>query len=136
MGQARKWVLYVLNNGWSLGVYVFMFNIYTYIYTKFVYIYHPHFIPTTLPTSTSPPPQDIMLSKMVVTGPVSALAISPNGNYAVAAIFNKIHIWQVCMYVHNNLLRSHTSTHTYIHICIYIYIYIHTHIHTHSLYIY
>ena len=33
--------------------------------------------------------------KMVCPGRVTALAVTPDGNYCVAAIAEKIHIWQV-----------------------------------------
>ena len=33
--------------------------------------------------------------KMVCPGRVTALAVTPDGNYCVAAVAEKIHIWQV-----------------------------------------
>ena len=33
--------------------------------------------------------------KMVCPGRVTALAVTPDGNYCVAAVAEKIHVWQV-----------------------------------------
>ena len=39
--------------------------------------------------------QDQMMTKMVCTGVVTAMCVSPSGHYCAAAIQDKLHIWQV-----------------------------------------
>jgi len=36
---------------------------------------------------------------MVCVGKVTAMTTSPDGRYCIAAIAEKLHVWQVCLYV-------------------------------------
>ena len=40
------------------------------------------------------------MTKMVCTGVVSSLCVSPSGHYCAGAIQDKIHIWQVGVILH------------------------------------
>lgn len=40
---------------------------------------------------------------MICPGVVTAMAVSPDGNYCVVAVEEKLHVWQVCSFISQHI---------------------------------